>query len=131
MLIPIRLPICNAYLLRGERPILIDTGRPKDVPRLEAALARHKLRFTDLALILHTHAHWDHCGSSAELHRLSAAPLAVHEADAERMSRGENGPLKPTNLTGRVLHWFLNGYYPPTEPMLRIATERDLAEFGV
>src|SRR5689334_11961767 len=131
MLIPIRLPICNAYLLSGQRPILIDSGRPKDAPRIEAALARHNVRLADLALILHTHAHWDHCGSSAALSRQSAAPLAVHQADAERMRQGSNGPLKPTNLTAWALQWLLNGAYPPTAPTLFIQGERGLAEFGV
>src|SRR5437868_10877657 len=40
-LTPISLGISFAFLLRGDRPILVDTGRPKDFVRLQKALASH------------------------------------------------------------------------------------------
>src|SRR6266850_1149064 len=98
MLIPIRLPICNAYLLKGERPILIDTGRPRDTVAIVSALAKHGVAPADLSLILHTHGHWDHCGSTAQLRRHSAARIAIHAADAPMLRRGDNGLLRPTCL---------------------------------
>src|SRR4051794_1679806 len=73
----ITLPICNCFLLRGRRPVLVDPGRPKDAPALVAALRARGVGPGDLALVLHTHGHWDHAGSTAHLKTLTAAPAAV------------------------------------------------------
>ena len=61
----IRLSISTAYLIRHERPVLVDTGAPGDLPRLTAALAAAGVAPADLALVIHTHGHADHVGSSA------------------------------------------------------------------
>src|SRR5438094_5547111 len=66
MLIPIPLPICNVFLLKGERPVLIDTGRPYDFVNIVLALDEHGVDLADLSLILHTHGHWDHAGCTAK-----------------------------------------------------------------
>jgi len=52
--VQIRLPLSNAFLIQGDRPILIDTGTPKDGDRILAALAAEGVQARDLALILHT-----------------------------------------------------------------------------
>jgi hydroxyacylglutathione hydrolase len=131
MLIPIRLPICNIFLLNEERPVLIDTGRPRDFAAIERALRAHGVALSDLSLILHTHGHWDHCGSTAQLRRKTAAPIAIHAADAPMMRRGDNGILRPTNLFARIFKPLLDGRFPPTEPDVLIEHEMDLADFGV
>jgi hydroxyacylglutathione hydrolase len=62
MIVPIRLSISNAFLVRGERPVLIDTGCPGDTDTLLRALAKEGVAVRDLSLILHTHGHRDHAG---------------------------------------------------------------------
>ncbi len=131
MLIPITLPICYAFLLKEERSILIDTGRPKDFAAIERSLLRHGVALADLSLILHTHGHWDHAGSTAQLRRLTNAPAAVHVADAPMVRRGDNGVLRPTGLNGWLLKPLLDGRCPGFEPDLLIDREIDLADFGV
>lgn len=131
MLIPIRLPICNVFLLKGDRPILIDTGRPSDFAAIEYALLTHNVAPAELSLILHTHGHWDHCGSTAEFRRHTTAPVAIHAADAPMMRRGDNGILKPASTFGRLFRRFLDVRFPPLEPDFLIEDEIDLAAFGV
>src|SRR5437764_189613 len=123
MLIPIALPICHAFLLTGERPILIDTGRPQDFAAIERALREHGVAPAELALILHTPGHWDHAGSTAQLHRVSPAPIAIHAADAPMLRRGDNGVLRPTGLSAQVLRPLLDRAYPGVEPDLLIDHE--------
>src|SRR6059036_706469 len=101
MTIQIRLGISNVFLLKGSKPILVDTGMPKEPKRIVAALEKHGVKLSDLSLILHTHAHWDHCGSTWQLKQWADIPAAVHEADAENMRTGSNGFLKHTCLTAR------------------------------
>src|ERR1043166_6732936 len=131
MLFPIKLPICYAFLLKGERAVLVDTGRPRDCAAIQRAMAQHGVTPADLSLILHTHAHWDHAGSTAELRQHTAARIAVHAADAAMMRRGDNGLLKPTGLMSWLFKPWLDGRCPGVEPDFLFDTEIDLADFGV
>lgn len=131
MLAQLSLGLANAFLLKGDRPILVDTGRPRDAQALARALKEAGVAVADLALILHTHAHWDHAGSTRQLKEWTRAPTAVHEADAAMMRRGDNGVLRGTSLIGRVLRPLLDLSFPGLEPDLTFAGEFDLAPFGV
>jgi glyoxylase-like metal-dependent hydrolase (beta-lactamase superfamily II) len=131
MLIPIALPICYAFLLKGERPALVDTGRPQDFAAIENALREHGVALDDLPLILHTHGHWDHCGSTAQLRQHTRARIAIHAADAPMMRCGNNGTLRPTSLLARLFKPILDRTCPGAEPDFLIEDEIDLAEFGV
>ena len=64
MIQQIPLGLSNAFLISGQRPVLVDSGRPKDAAKIVAALKRYNVAVEDLALILHTHGHWDHCGGT-------------------------------------------------------------------
>lgn len=130
MLVPIALPICYVFLLKGERSILIDTGRTQDFAAIERALQRHGVAPAELSLILHTHGHWDHAGSTAQLRRITTAPAALHAADAPMVRRGDNGVLRPTSVLARVLRPVLDRGFPGFEPDLVIDREIDLSEFG-
>ncbi|MBN1259332.1 MAG: MBL fold metallo-hydrolase [Anaerolineae bacterium] len=90
---PISFGISNAFLLQDRQAVLVDTGPPGRSARLLRALGRAGVAPGDLALILHTHAHYDHCGNSAALRRLSGAPLAIHRAEADLLARGINAPI--------------------------------------
>src|SRR2546421_4037881 len=103
MIVPIRLSISNAFLVKGERPVLIDAGCPGDHAKLVRALAREQVAVPDLSLILHTHGHRDHAGGTWQLKQMGPVPTAVHPADADMLKKGANRPLAATNLTGRLI----------------------------
>jgi hydroxyacylglutathione hydrolase len=95
----IPLGISNAYLLRGERPVLVDSGAPGRQRQIVAALRACGLELSELALIIHTHGHTDHFGSTAALCRSTSVPTAVHEADATAMAEGRNDALRPSRTS--------------------------------
>jgi glyoxylase-like metal-dependent hydrolase (beta-lactamase superfamily II) len=70
------------YLVKGERVALIDTGA-SDSPHsvIKPALAELGLSWSDVELILTTHAHLDHSGGSMEVKRFSGAAIHVHADD--------------------------------------------------
>jgi glyoxylase-like metal-dependent hydrolase (beta-lactamase superfamily II) len=131
MIVPIRLSISNAFLVKGERPVLIDTGCPGDADRLVRALAEEGVAVRDLSLILHTHGHRDHAGGTRRLKGMTAAPAAVHPADADMLRRGANRRLTPTNLTGRLIRPFVDRPFPAVEPDLALDDGMDLRRYGL
>jgi len=72
----------NAFLLANSQGcILIDTGLPGSEQNIEDALNKLNLTFTDIKLIIITHAHIDHAGSAAKVKLLSGAPVVAHQGD--------------------------------------------------
>ncbi len=130
-IIQFRLSLSNSFLILGERPILVDTGSPKDGDRLLKNLANHGVQGRDLALILHTHGHSDHCGSTRQLKEATSAPTAIHPADAAVMEEGQNQATKPTCLMAKLLHLLLDDKFPSVRPDIQIPDEMALQGFGV
>jgi hydroxyacylglutathione hydrolase len=137
----IRIPILpfnivNAHLIRSDAGcILVDTGIPGSERKISRALARHRLAFQDIKLIIVTHAHTDHAGSAARLRQLSGAPILAHRDDADFYSRKEPMTFCPT---GRVGKFFLKTPFPhqPYEGfvpdiMMKHGDCQNLQDFGV
>jgi glyoxylase-like metal-dependent hydrolase (beta-lactamase superfamily II) len=105
MIVPIRLSISNAFLVRGERPVLIDTGCPGDTDTLLRALAKEGIAARDLSLMPHTHGHRDHAGGTRRLKGMTAAPVAVHPTDAvePELALDEGMDLRPYGVAGKVV----------------------------
>ena len=127
----LRMTFSNAYLVRGRKTILIDTGGPRESIKILRALAQTGIQPKDFSLILHTHAHFDHAGSTAEFKRMTDAPVAIHEADAAMLARGRMNPLTPTGLEARLLMPVINQPFPPVKADILIKEELSLKAFGV
>jgi glyoxylase-like metal-dependent hydrolase (beta-lactamase superfamily II) len=132
---PIHLGMVNAFLIRGERTILVDTGIPGSADRIMAALAEHNIAPAEVSLILLTHAHEDHYGSAAELRARLGAPLAAQRLDALALREGRDTILQPLTLVGRIACLAMSLAKPkPREPLpvdVEIGEELDLAPYGV
>lgn len=83
--IPTPFPVgpITCYLLRGDRPVLVDAGphTPEAWDALTAGLARWHTPITDLRAILITHGHPDHYGQAARVAAASGAPVWGPQAD--------------------------------------------------
>jgi len=128
---PIRLRISMAYVLAGTRAVLVDTGCPGEEERILRGLRRYNLEPDRLALLLHTHGHLDHAGSTRALKERLQVPTAVHPGDAPKLRAGDSGLLVPLRFSSRVLSLFLNPRFPAIEPDLLIEEGYSLAEFGI
>jgi hydroxyacylglutathione hydrolase len=79
--IPVGMLHCNCSILGDpvtREAIVVDPG--DDVERILEILRKHKLK---VRAIVSTHTHIDHVGGLAELHRVTGAPVLIHEADLE------------------------------------------------
>jgi len=128
---PIRLRISTAYVILGERAVLVDTGSEGEEERVLRGLRRYNVEPERVALLLHTHGHTDHAGSTRALRERLRVPAAVHAADAGKMRAGDSGPLVPLRFSSRVLAFFLNPRFPAVEPDLLIEEGYSLGEFGI
>jgi len=75
----------NSYLFAdGQETVLIDTGDWTGATReqLEAGLAEHGSRISDIDRIFLTHWHADHTGLAGEIQAESGADVYIHAADA-------------------------------------------------
>jgi glyoxylase-like metal-dependent hydrolase (beta-lactamase superfamily II) len=129
--VQIMLSISNAFLVKDEGCILVDTGNPGEEHRILQVLAMEQVALQDLRLILHTHGHSDHCGSSARLKEATRAPLAIHTLDAHMMAQGKNDPVRPINLAGWCIKPIIRMRFPPVQPDLALSGEIDLRPYGV
>lgn len=104
MLEPALLPLglVNAYLLRGDKAVLVDAGYPGSEERVLSSLARVGVDPAGISLIVVTHAHLDHYGSATALRSRLRVPVACSRADSADMACGVNRHLEPVGPTGRI-----------------------------
>jgi len=133
--IPVKLGMVNAYIVKQDGAILIDTGYPGSEDTILKTMQGAGIRPGDLRLILVTHGHGDHAGSAARLREMTGARIAVHKNDAGMLRAGKQGELKATGITGKIFGIFLGGEkisrYPALEPDILVSDTLDLETFGV
>jgi hydroxyacylglutathione hydrolase len=92
-IIPVSLGFVKAFLVKGERTVVVDSGFNKRAPRkILRAMRANGIRPSDVSLLLVTHAHGDHTGGLAVLKELTGAPVAVHASETEFLEAGRNTP---------------------------------------
>ncbi|HSJ73922.1 MAG TPA: MBL fold metallo-hydrolase [Miltoncostaeaceae bacterium] len=80
--------VTAAYLVAGDRPALIETGARTSAPSLRAALAKAGLAAGDLAWIVLTHVHLDHCGGTGIVAAaFPRATVVVHRRGAQHLAQ--------------------------------------------
>lgn len=108
----ISLKFVNAFLIKGDRSILVDTGWPGDAERILKVLSSHNVDPTEITLILLTHGHSDHYGSVAPLQKATDAPVAIHKADAQALRCGTRALYPgghPIGMLGSLVDLYCTG----------------------
>lgn len=93
--------------------ILINSNLESSVPSIKQNVERLGFRFSDIKILLISHAHFDHCAGSALIKQLTVAKYMVMEGDLRvvedggrtdfQYSRSPDMLFKPTKVD-RVLH---------------------------
>jgi len=93
--------------------ILINSSLASSVPLIRDSIEKLGFHFSDVKILLISHAHWDHCAGSAAIKELTGAKYMVMDADAPEIEAGGKGNFQygdvPTShyqpaKVDRVLH---------------------------
>jgi len=79
--------ITAGYLIRGDRPCLVETGTAPSAPIVRDALASLGIGPGDLATVVVTHIHLDHAGGAGDIAVMfPAADIVVHHRGARHLA---------------------------------------------
>ena len=136
IVVPIKLGSVSVFLIKGSKPILIDTGYKNCEDKIIKAIEASGVNPKDIELIIITHGHNDHFGSAKALWEKLGAKIAIHKKDVDNIIKGNNGDLKPKGIFLKVLFFISNLFGKETkdeglEPDIIIEDEIDLNSYGV
>jgi len=79
--------ITAGYLIRGDRPCLVETGTAPSAPVVRDALTQLGIGPGDLATVVVTHIHLDHAGGAGDIAAMfPAAQIVVHQRGARHLA---------------------------------------------
>src|SRR5215468_7913484 len=79
--------ITAGYLIRSDRPCLVETGTAPSAPVVKDALASLGVGPDDLATVVVTHIHLDHAGGVGDIAAMfPRADVVVHELGARHLA---------------------------------------------
>lgn len=129
----------NVYLvLNGNKSILIDAGIRGKAQKILDILRASGCSPEDIALIILTHTHYDHCGSLTELKAITGAKILVHESEAPNLEQGYKDMPKGTLMYSKVLSSVGNIIlpkkwlsYPPVKSDIEIGDRFALTDYDM
>jgi hydroxyacylglutathione hydrolase len=130
------LGMINAFLLvNSQGCILIDTGLPNTEGKIAKTLKKLKLAFSDIKLIVITHAHIDHAGNTAKIKSLSGAKVIAHEGDLPYFRGEKKMHFCSTGWFGRLFSktGAIQKPYKPFEPDILLIPKAkfSLNDYGI
>jgi metallo-beta-lactamase class B len=70
--------------------ILINTGLAESVPMIKSNVESLGFKFSDIKILLATHAHFDHVAGMADIKEMTGAKMMINERDAQALADGGN-----------------------------------------
>src|ERR671926_397416 len=80
--------LANYLITTPQGHILINSDLEANVPLIRASVEKLGFKFTDIKILLISHAHWDHNAASDTIHKLTGAKYMVMDADVSVVESG-------------------------------------------
>ncbi len=105
--------LANYLITTPQGHILINSDLEANVPLIRASIEKLGFKFSDVRILLISHAHWDHDAGSAMIKQITGAAYMVMDADVPVVESGgkadfhygnDPGSLYPPVKVDRVLH---------------------------
>lgn len=136
----IKLGFVNAFLLKaGDGFVLVDTGVPGTLEKLEAELLAAGALPGRLKLVVATHGDFDHIGACAFLQKKYKIKIAMHRGDLYMALIGTRPKRKTVTVWGKLvmlrarMKRIIKGgrSFDKFNPDLLLADGQSLAEYGL
>jgi metallo-beta-lactamase class B len=105
--------LANYLITTSEGHILINSDMEANVPLIRTSIESLGFKFSDVKILLISHAHWDHDGGSAMIKKLTGAKYMVMDGDVSVVESGgktdfqygdDPTALYPPTKVDQVLH---------------------------
>jgi metallo-beta-lactamase class B len=105
--------LANYLITTPQGHILINSDLEANVPLIRASVEKLGFKFSDIKILLISHAHWDHAAGSAMIKQITRARYMVMDADVPVVESGGKSDfyygsrpasLYPPTKVDRVLH---------------------------
>jgi glyoxylase-like metal-dependent hydrolase (beta-lactamase superfamily II) len=134
----IPLGLDNVYVVKDRGSIIIDGGTPKKGKAFLKCLGEVEIKPEEIQLIILTHGHWDHVGSTAEIKEMTGAKVVMHKNEKRWLEES----LKPTppgvtawgKISTKLFSWAIVRFVHIQSTKVDIVLEDDefsLEEYGV
>jgi len=80
--------LANYLIITPKGHILINSDMEENVPLIRASVEKLGFKFTDIKILLISHAHWDHNAASNTIRKLTGATYMVMDADVSVVESG-------------------------------------------
>src|SRR5512136_692253 len=94
--------LANYLITTPQGHILINSDLEANVPLIRASVEKLGFKFTDVKILLISHAHWDHDAGSAMIKKLTGATYMVMDADVPIVESGGKTDFRYGNDAGSL-----------------------------
>lgn len=123
--------ITAGYLIRSERPCLVETGTAPSAPLVRDSLAALGVGPADLATIVVTHIHLDHAGGTGDLAAMfPRAEIVVHELGARHLADPSRLMASARMVYGDELDELFGELAPTPAERIRVVEQTGAVELG-
>ena len=123
--------ITAGYLIRGERPCLVETGTGPSAPVVRDALTALGVGPSDLATVVVTHIHLDHAGGTGDIATMfPAAEIVVHELGARHLADPSRLMASARMVYGDELDELFGELAPTPAERIRAVQSRGVVDLG-
>jgi glyoxylase-like metal-dependent hydrolase (beta-lactamase superfamily II) len=123
--------ITAGYLIRSDRPCLVETGTAPSAPVVRDALGALGIGPADLATVVVTHIHLDHAGGAGDIAALyPASEIVVHERGARHLADPSRLMSGAQQVYGSALDRLFGTMRPTPAERIRSVQDRGSVDLG-
>src|SRR5262250_2431405 len=123
--------ITAGYLIRAERPCLVETGTAPSAPVVRDALTGLGIGPRDLATVVVTHIHLDHAGGAGDIAAMfPEAEIVVHQRGARHLADPSRLMDSARSIYGNALDDLFGVLAPTPAERIRAVEERGSIDLG-
>lgn len=134
----IPLGIDNVYVVKDRGSIIVDSGAPKKGKAFLKGLEEVRIKPEEVQLIILTHGHWDHIGSTAEIKEMTGAKVIMHKNEKHWLEESLK-PMPPGvttwgKISTKLFSWSIVPFVHIQPTKVDIVLEDDefsLEEYGI